>query len=80
MMKQVKLGLVSPCLMLSVACSTAPKIQLQQLYPMLTPCLKPIFVIDINQDLINALEQTELARSLCASQVDALIKIQQDQQ
>lgn len=47
---------------------------------MLTPCLKPIFVIDINQDLVFALEQTELARSLCAAQVDALIKIQKDQQ
>ncbi|MFT0694148.1 Rz1-like lysis system protein LysC [Acinetobacter bereziniae] len=79
MMKPVKFGLVSLCLMLFVACSTAPKQQLQQLYPMLTPCLKPIFIININQDLVFALEQTELARSLCAAQVDAVIKIQQEQ-
>lgn len=46
---------------------------------MLTPCLKPMFVINTNQDLVDALEQTELSRSLCAAQVDAVIKIQQEQ-
>ncbi|WP_373868481.1 Rz1-like lysis system protein LysC [Acinetobacter colistiniresistens] len=61
-----------------MACSTAPKKhQVQKLYPVLSPCTKPIFVLNTNQDLVFALEQTELARSLCAAQVDAVIKIQE---
>ena len=78
MIKTVKIGLVSLCLTLSVACSTVPQKHLvQKLYPVLSPCIKPIFVLDTNQDLVFALEQTELARSLCAAQVDAVIKIQE---
>jgi len=53
------------------------KHQVQKLYPVLSPCTKPIFVLNTNQDLVFALEQTELARSLCAAQVDAVIKIQE---
>ncbi|WP_390883703.1 Rz1-like lysis system protein LysC [Acinetobacter guillouiae] len=72
------MGLVSLCLTLSAACSIAPqKHQVQKLYPVLSPCTKPIFVLNTNQDLVFALEQTELARSLCATQVDAVIKIQE---
>lgn len=78
MIKTVKIGLVSLYLTLFVACSTVPqKHQVQKLYPVLSPCTKPIFVLNTNQDLVFALEQTELARSLCSAQVDAVIKIQE---
>ena len=81
MIKMLKLGLVSLFPMLFVACSTTPDRQTlsTQLYPVLTPCNKPLLNIQTNEDLIFALETTELARALCAAKVDSVIKIQEQQ-
>ncbi|WP_431605878.1 Rz1-like lysis system protein LysC [Acinetobacter schindleri] len=69
--------------MLFVARSTTPAPQTQTqsnpLYPVLTRCNKPLLNIQTNEDLIFALETTELARALCAAKVDSIIQIQEQQ-
>ena len=80
MMKKLKAGLLSLCLIQFVACSTFQKQQSQNdsvvLYPILSPCFKPKSNIQKNEDLIFALEATELALALCSIQVDSIISIQ----
>ncbi|MFN4366515.1 MAG: Rz1-like lysis system protein LysC [Acinetobacter sp.] len=67
--------------MLSAACSTVPEppqtSPAQVIYPMLTPCHKPLLNIQVNEDFAYALETTELARALCAAKVDSIIQIQE---
>jgi hypothetical protein len=81
MIQMLKVGLVSLCLMLSAACSTAPEqpqpSPVQVMYPVLTPCPKPLLNIQVNEDFAYALETTELARALCAAKVDSIIQIQE---
>ncbi|WP_353675773.1 Rz1-like lysis system protein LysC [Acinetobacter towneri] len=77
-MNLLKVGLFSLCLMQFAACSTqVPPVSTAAWYPVLTPCNKPVFSLSTNQDLVFALEKTELARAQCAAQVDAIIKIQE---
>lgn len=47
------------------------------MYPVLISCTKPLLNIKNNEDFVFALETTELARALCAAQVDSIIKIQE---
>ncbi|MDN5621683.1 MAG: Rz1-like lysis system protein LysC [Acinetobacter sp.] len=79
----LKLGLLSLFQITFVACSTTPKPVQQNepsvMYPILTPCTKPLLNIQTNADFAFALETTELARALCAAQVDSIIKIQDKQ-
>ena len=83
MIKMLKVGLISLCLMLSAACSTVPEppqvFPVQMVYPVLTRCIKPLLNIQVNEDFAYALETTELARALCAAKVDSIIQIQEQQ-